>query len=339
VGGQDRPRWIKPQRALQFAFFWAGVFIVGALLLKPTLGLYLLWDVLIPVAPLLLVVAPGLWRNVCPLGTFSVMPHWLKLSKKKSIGREWQSRLLAVSVLLLLVIVPARHILLDVYGVVTGIVLIAVALVAFVLGLVFDWKSAWCSGACPVYPVEMLYGTKPLLSLPNLQCQTCTGCVSPCRDSRQALTPTDVANEPVGKTATTLLVGGFPGFILGWYLVEMPADTLAISAIGMAYAYPFAGLVVSLLFYSLAAKLAPAAKINLLFATLAVCIYYWFKLPVVIGLAGTSEHWLVNLGGILPVWAIWAVRVGVVVLLSWLLLGRTSKRAWNGKPVLDLQIG
>ncbi|MDC1142484.1 hypothetical protein OAU50_05295 [Planctomycetota bacterium] len=323
---------MKLQRALQFAFFWAGVFIVGALLLRPTLGLYLLWDVLIPVAPLLLVVAPGLWRNVCPLGTFSVLPHRLRLSKKRSIDRKWQSRLLAIAVLPLLVIVPARLILLDIYGQITGIVLITVALLAFGLGTIFDWKSAWCSGICPVYPVEMLYGSRPVVSLPNLQCEVCTGCVSPCRDSRQAIMPTDVATEPAGRTATTLLVGGFPGFVLGWYLVDVSTASSTLASIGLVYAYPFAGLTLSLVVYSLAARLAPTARVNLIFATVAVCVYYWFKLPVVVGLDGDSTHWLVHLGGSVPAWSIWAVRGGIIVLLSWLLLGRAPKHAWNGRP-------
>ncbi|MCF6228786.1 MAG: hypothetical protein L3J82_09030, partial [Planctomycetes bacterium] len=316
---QQSPKWATPQRIARFAVFWVGVFIVGALLVKPTVGLYLLWDVLIPVAPLLLVVAPGIWRNICPLGTFSVMPHWLRLSKKKLIGRKGQSRLFAGAVLLLLVIVPARHVILDTNGVVIGVTLVAVALLAFALGLVLDWKSAWCSGLCPVYPVEMLYGTRPVVTPPNLQCKVCTGCVSPCRDSNPSVSPTDVAIEPLGKFASTVLIGGFPGFVLGWYLVDISRTDPIMTIIAMSYAWPFVGLIASLTVYSIARKLAPAAGINQLFATAAVCIYYWFKMPVIFGLSGDSSHWLLSLAGSTPSWTIWVLRFCTIGLLSWLL--------------------
>ncbi|MEE9312440.1 MAG: hypothetical protein V3V10_08520 [Planctomycetota bacterium] len=326
------PKWKAQQRIVQFAVFWVGVFIVGALLVRPTLGLYLLWDILIPVAPLLLVVAPGIWRNICPLGTFSVMPHWLKLSKKQPLSRKGQSWLFAGAVLLLLIIVPVRHVILDTNGVVIGLTLIAVALLAFTLGMVLDWKSAWCSGLCPVYPVEMLYGARPLVTPHNLQCKVCTGCVSPCRDSTPSISSVDVAIEPLGKFASTVLTGGFPGFILGWYLVDISRTDPILTIIGMSYAWPFAGLIASLVVYSVARKLAPPAGINQLSATTAVCIYYWFKMPVVFGLSGDSSHWLLGLAGSTPSWTIWALRFSTMGLLAWLLLGRAPKRAWNGRP-------
>ena len=134
--------------AAQLLVFLIGAGIVLALLVRPALGLYLLWDVLIPVAPLLLVMAPGVWRNVCPLGTFSILPARMRLSRRRVVSRRWQSRLFAGAVGLLLLIVPLRHVVLDLYGVATGIVLLAAAALALGLGVVFDWKSAWCSGLC-----------------------------------------------------------------------------------------------------------------------------------------------------------------------------------------------
>ena len=38
-----------------------------ALVVSPDDGLFVLWKLIIPVLPLLWLVAPGLWRNVCPL--------------------------------------------------------------------------------------------------------------------------------------------------------------------------------------------------------------------------------------------------------------------------------
>ena len=41
--------------------------VVAILWLTPDLGLQLFWGLIIPVVPALLIVAPGLWRQVCPM--------------------------------------------------------------------------------------------------------------------------------------------------------------------------------------------------------------------------------------------------------------------------------
>lgn len=332
VGSGARRAW----QAVQGVVFLVGVAIVAALLFAPKLGLFLLWDVLIPVAPLLLVVAPGLWRNVCPLGTFSLLPAHARVSKKRPISREWQSRLLAIAVLLLLVIVPLRHPLLDRYGVLTGIVLVAVAALAVALGFVFDLKSAWCSGLCPVYPVEMLYGSRPLVAVPNVQCRTCSNCVAPCRDSRNGLTPLDVGRSGPGRSAALVLVGGFPGFVLGWYLVELQAGWSLGREVLWSYGLSLAGLAASLVVFLALWRVAPKGRELLarVFAALAISIYYWFKLPVVLGLSGDGSHALVSLKGVAPDWTIWVLRLGMGALLFGLLLGRAAVRGWSPRPPL-----
>lgn len=319
-------------RMVQSLVLGTGIFMVAMLLFQPELGLYLLWDVLIPVAPVLLVVAPGVWRNVCPLGTFSLLPARFKFSKQRRLSRRTQSIFFGISVLLLLVIVPARHVVLDQYGVVTGIVLVAVAALAFALGMVFDWKSAWCSGLCPVYPVEMLYGTKPIVRVPNVQCTTCTGCVSPCRDSKIATMPRDVDRTNFRGVMSGLFVGGFPGFVLGWYLVPPNLEIASLSSWITAYAYPFAGFGLSVLVYFVVIFRLRRRVADLLFATIAVCVYYWFKLPVVFGLSGDVRHALIDLSQHAAPWAIWVVRVVGVVGLAALLLARGKRLAWSTRP-------
>ena len=321
-------------QVVQGVVFLVGVVIVAALLFAPATGLFLLWDVLIPVAPLLLVVAPGVWRNVCPLGTFSVLPSQLKLSRRLHVSRAWQSRLLAIAVALLLIIVPLRHPLLDRYGVVTGIVLLVVALAAIGLGSVFDLKSAWCSGLCPVYPVELLYGSRPVIPVPNVQCRVCTACVAPCRDSRPGITPTDAARTGSGRAAAELLVGGFPGFVLGWYLVELHPGWTPVRQVLQSYALPFAGLAATFAIYLVLRRVLPQSRTFLerAFAAAAIVIYYWFKLPVVFGMTGDGTHALIMLKGTLPAWSVWALRSMMSLLLIYLLLARTAGAGWSPRP-------
>lgn len=320
-------------RVLQGAFFGVGVVILAALFLRPELGLHLLWNVLIPVAPALLVLAPGLWRNVCPMGTASLLPYHAKLSRRIPVSERWQSILLAVAVLLLLVIVPLRHVALDRSGVITGTVLLAVAFLAGGLGFVFDTRSAWCSGLCPVYPVEMLYGAKPLVTVRNARCRTCSKCVAPCRDSKDAMTPQDASRRGPGRWAALLLVGGFPGFIIGWYQVPTWEPAEGIYHLPEAYAWPMGGLVISLVLFLALLTALPRTQawLTTLFAAAAVGAYYWFKAPVMIGL-GDPGAALVDLSAVLPDWTIWPLRAGVVLLFAALLLVPRRPRPWSLQP-------
>ncbi len=99
---RERTIW----RTAQILIWAAGMFIWGSLFFKPDLGLHLLWNVLIPLAPALLVLAPGVWRNVCPLGSMSLAPHHFGISQCKSLSLVCRSRLYLGAFVLLMVIVP-----------------------------------------------------------------------------------------------------------------------------------------------------------------------------------------------------------------------------------------
>ena len=59
-----------------------GALAVAALLLVvPDTGLFVMWKVVIPLLPLLFLIAPGLWRNLCPLAASNQTPRALKLTK------------------------------------------------------------------------------------------------------------------------------------------------------------------------------------------------------------------------------------------------------------------
>ena len=64
-GDQLSPRSILIWRIVQTAVWLVGATILTCLLFFPKLGVLLFWNILIPVAPVLFVVAVGIWRNVC----------------------------------------------------------------------------------------------------------------------------------------------------------------------------------------------------------------------------------------------------------------------------------
>lgn len=304
------------------------------LLWQPEFGLFLLWDLLIPIVPLLLIIAPGVWRNVCPMATFSMLPHRFNVSRRKPLSVKWQAYFFMAAVLLLFLIVPLRHAVLDRYGVVTGVVLLVVAVAAFCLGLIFDWKAAWCSGLCPVHPVELLYGARPVVTVPNMQCRTCTNCVVPCRDSKKGGTPLEATRQKYGRWAALIFIGCFPGFVFGWFTVSLSPSMSFATAIFESYFWPYAAAAVTLIIFLMLTKRA-GNRNNLLvrlYAAVAVSIYYWFKLPVMLGLSGDGSHALLNIGNVAPDWSLWLVRLLCIALFGYLLLARSGVKAWTTPP-------
>ena len=56
--------------------------VVAALLIAvPDTGLFVMWKIVIPLLPLLFLVAPGVWRNLCPLAASNQAPRALNLTK------------------------------------------------------------------------------------------------------------------------------------------------------------------------------------------------------------------------------------------------------------------
>jgi hypothetical protein len=157
-GDQLSPRSILIWRIVQTLVWLVGVFILFNLIVYPTIGLHLFWNVLIPVAPALLVVAVGVWRNICPLASTALFPRHMGVSKRKKLTITQVGKLNLIAVIALFIIVPLRHAIFDMNGMATAILIISIAGVAVIAGLFFEWKSGWCSGLCPIHPVEKLYG-------------------------------------------------------------------------------------------------------------------------------------------------------------------------------------
>ena len=99
------PRAVVIWRIVQTLVWLIGMFIFVCLIFYPKVGLIALWNVLIPVAPALLIIEGGLWRNVCPLATVNLLPRHLNLSKKKIMPASLQAKLQLGAVIALFIIV------------------------------------------------------------------------------------------------------------------------------------------------------------------------------------------------------------------------------------------
>jgi hypothetical protein len=322
---------------LQIIFWLAGIVLWICMFIKPALGVILFWNVLIPIAPALLVIATGVWRNICPLATTSLLPEHLGVSKGKKLSYSQRATLNLAGIILLFIIIPLRHLLFNANGYATAAILLAVAIIAIISGMIFERKSGWCSGLCPVHPVEKLYGSGVAFSLPNAHCSECVKCSVPCPDSTQNFTAFISHRIDSSKAIETLLIGGFPGFIWGWFHVPDYTASFGWLQLLIAYGYPIAGTVLSILLYfgmkRLLSKRNKKIILNL-FAAAAVSCYYWFRLPILFGFDKTEMHgMLVDLTNHISTWHMTIFRIAVALFFFWWMnIRRKKKISWAIRP-------
>ena len=324
-------------RTLQLVVWIVGLAIFVLLIVAPDIGIHAFWNVLIPVAPALVAFAPGLWRNICPLGSTALFAQHMGLSARRQMPPAWQGSLALIGVVLLLLIVPLRHVVLDTNGPATALTIALLAVIAVLLGTQFQWKSSWCSGMCPVHPVEKLYGSEPMRSWSNVHCHRCQKCVVTCPDSVRGVSPLVPGDTGVRRVAGVLMVGGFAGFIWGWFHVPDYAGVEGWQHLARAYGLPFAGLAVTLAAYLLLERLVPeqqTVRLRRLFAAAAISCYYWYRLPALFGFGPfPGDGMLVDLRHVLPEWFPVVSRIATTTLLLWWLVWRCrGERSWLVRP-------
>lgn len=137
--------------------------------------------------------------------------------------------------------------------------------------------------------------------------------------------------------AGTLFVGGFAGFIWGWFQVPDRGWSDGLKHLDSAYGLPFAGLAVTLSVFLVLRRVVPADRQERLircFAAAAIACYYWYRLPALFGFGPfPGDGMLVDLRHVLPAWFPIASRSATTVLFVWWLVGRTTvQRSWGVRP-------
>ena len=342
-GAQLSKQSITIWRIVQFAVWLVGAAILTCLLFFPPLGILLFWNVLIPIAPFLFVVAVGIWRNVCPLATTNLLPRHLGWSKRKKLTAQQIGILNVIATFALFIIVPLRHALFNNNGVATGIMIIIMAVIGVSLGFFYEWKSAWCSGLCPVHPVEILYGGNVFMSMPNANCENCMNCVIPCPDSTPNFNPLSTHKTEYHTLSGLMIIGGLPGFIWGWFHVPDANTITSLRSFLSVYEIPVVGLATTfILYYNIEkiVKLKYKRKLISIFAAAGVSCYYWYRLPALIGLGKFPEDGLlINLSSSLPLWIVPLMRlVSTGFFFYWLVLRKPNNQSWVIRPEFDKKI-
>jgi len=329
----------------QILLWLIGVAIVALLFFKEEIGIMVFWNFLIPVAPAILVVFPGVWRNICPMSSTALLPKKLKLARVRKISLKSQGTLYLLGVIALLAIVPLRHLQLNINGPATAIMLLAAALMAIIMGMFVEWRSGWCASACPIHSVERLYGSTPLFTTDNAHCSSCEQCVSVCPDATKQMTSALTRNITTERIAGLVMTGGFFGFIWGWYQVPDYRDAIDLSTIISAYAWPLACGSASLFVYLLIKEFLNTKQtqfLNRLFATASVACYYWYRIPSLFGVGiYPTDGVLIDLSATLPIWFPLASQLLSASFFVWFMMIRPHKKAkksWSIRPAYAIDV-
>jgi NADPH-dependent 2,4-dienoyl-CoA reductase/sulfur reductase-like enzyme/ferredoxin len=297
------PLWLW--HALRVLSIAAAIGLAALLWLRPPLGQTIFWGITVPLLPLVFFVAPGLWRNLCPLAAANQLPRLGGFTLGVAQSERTMELAYPVGIALFFALVVGRKLLFDGSGEASAILLLGALAAAFAGGLVFKGKSGWCSSICPMLPVQRIYGQTPFITVANTHCQPCVGCAKNCYDFNPRIAwladQYDGARHYAGYRR--FFAGVLPGFILAFYLAPS-GNVLGMGLITLGY------MGLSLALYHAFDVLLKARQneVPVLFAAAALNIYYWFAAPVV-------AQSVAKLGMPAPDWAPRALQ-GFVLLLS-----------------------
>jgi NADPH-dependent 2,4-dienoyl-CoA reductase/sulfur reductase-like enzyme/ferredoxin len=286
-------------------------------------GLRIVWGIGIPLLPILFFVAPGLWRNICPLAASNQTPRIMGWTRGLT-APEWLKRYgYLISITLFVVFITLRKVGLQTNGPGSGGLLLLALLSGFTGGMMFKGKSGWCSSICPLLPVQRIYGQTPFALVGNSHCQPCVGCTKNCYDFNPKVAYLADLNDqdPEWSAGRKAFVGAFPGLILGFFKV---ADVPAIS-VGAMYGQLALYAGVSVLAFVAADAFLPVSshKLTTIWAAAALNIFYWFAFPVIY--KAITNHPA-------PSAATWAARVVVFALTGfWIVRTYLKERAFVEK--------
>ena len=302
--------------ALRVLSVAAAVGLAVLLVVRPEQGLFVLWQLVIPIVPAVFLVAPGLWRNACPLAALNQLPRLAGFTKGLAHTPAIREYSFVIGIAAFFALVSARKFLFNADGAATAVLIFAALGLAFLGGVLFKGKSGWCSSVCPMLPVQRLYGQTPFVTVPNSHCKPCVACTKNCYDFNPKVAyladQYDDDRRYVGYRRFFAAV--FPGFVAAFYLVPDPP---AVTVPRMYFEFA-AYMAVSLAAFTTLETFAKvrANTLTALFAAVAFNIYYWFASGTIVN--AVSELAQANAA---PLW-IWGIR-GAVAAATAVWLART----------------
>lgn len=279
--------------------------------------LTLFWGLVVPVLPAVFLIAPGSWRNVCPLAGVNQASRYLGKDKQLTPPKWFADHGFTIATLLFFSLALSRKVLFNGNGKALSVLLIVLLVGAAIGGRYFRGKSGWCSSICPLLPVQRVYGQTPFIGVPNSHCRPCLGCTTNCYDfnPRVAYVADMHEADPGFRGPRRLFVGAFPGLVLGYFLVPDAGSLSVLEVYGRCLMW-IAGTVAVFAVLDAWGRFSPNT-LPPLFGGAAFVLFYWFGVRKVI--AALDRLFDVDAG-----WLLWPVRVSAIALGAiWLL------RSWK----------
>jgi nitrite reductase (NADH) large subunit len=293
----------------------ATLVLVAILIIVPQTGLFVFWRLVIPVLPLLFLIAPGLWRNVCPLAASNQTPRVFSFTRGLTPPAWLKEYGYVIGFGAFFLLASSRKWLFNYDGLATALLVLAALAAAFVGGLLFKGKSGWCSSMCPLLPVQRLYNQTPFVTIANSHCTPCVGCTKNCYDFNPGVAYlADLYDDDRYYSGyRRFFAAAMPGFILAYFTLPDPV----IGDVPAMYLWFALYMLVSVgAFFVLDAFLKVTTnKLTALCGAAALNLFYYFSLPAWINAVGglfgvTPPAWLAWLGQatILVLTAVWITR-------------------------------
>jgi len=287
-----------------------GALCLAALLLTDeTLGLDIFWRVLVPLLPLVWLVAPGLWRNLCPLAASNQTPRLLGFTRALTAPEWFRNYAPVAGIALFFAAVSSRPVLLDDSGPWTAALIVAALCLAFAGGVLLKGKSGWCSSICPLLPIQRIYGQTPYVTVPNSHCRPCVGCTRNCYDFNPRVAYlADLHDDDRHFTGHRLFfAGALPALVVAYFTTPAGLSTLDIYArFGLAI-----GAGAGSFFIAQSILRVPLHTLTALYGAAALNLFYWWGSPVLAAtLLGDEDHpvtWVLR-GLVAAATLVWLVR-------------------------------
>ena len=272
---------------------------IGLLFASPALGLRLFWGVAVPCLPALFAVAPGLWRQLCPMAFANQLPRLLGFGRALTLPAKLRYWSYTIAIGILLALVSIRSLVLNQTAWAVGVMCLTSIALAFVGGVFFKGRSGWCGTFCPLAPVQRSHGQSPLIVVRNGYCPTCVGCQKNCFDfnPRAAIFGDLDDSDPRHSLQRMIFMSSLPGLIWGYYNL---ASALEQGYVHYLLALAGSTLFSSGLFFTLRGLLNLSAyRLATSFGLAALLIYYYYAGPVLVNAvsalaAVTPPHWLLE---------------------------------------------
>ena len=314
---------VSAWRAVRVVSAATYVALVAGLFISPAGALFAFFKIIVPLLPIVFFVAPGLWRNICPLAAVNQAPRVLGFTRALSPPGWMRRSGFVIALVLFFGIASARIAVFNASGRATGILLAATITTAFAGGVLFKGKSGWCSSICPLLPLQRAYGQTPFVTVPNSHCQPCVGCTKNCYDFKpQVAYQADLHDADSGWVAPRrLFAAALPGFVLGFFTLAAPGKLGTAQVYERLALYFLAGIASFYLLDALVPAISP--MLTALYPAIAINIFYWYAGVVL------ADSFRTVTGAAIP-WVRWPIR-GIVLAftLSWISRTYAARRRFE----------